>query len=124
MKCRNCSNEVDPRAVICPSCGLHPLKGDKFCQSCGSETFKTDVACVQCGMALKSSSKDWLTTLLLNLFLGLFGVHRFYTGSIGIGVVQLLTGGMCGIWTLVDLIMIITDSYKDGEGNPLDRSKY
>lgn len=64
-------------------------------------------------------NKDWLTTLLLCIFLGGLGVHRFYSGSIGIGVVQLLTLGGCGIWTLVDLIMIITGAYKDGNGNPL-----
>jgi TM2 domain-containing membrane protein YozV len=61
--------------------------------------------------------KDWLTTLLLCIFLGLLGIHRFYTGHILIGVVQLLTGGLFGIWTIIDLIMIITGSYKDANGN-------
>lgn len=63
--------------------------------------------------------KDWLTTLLLCLFLGGLGVHRFYTGHTGIGVVQLLTLGGCGIWALVDLIMIITGGFKDAAGQPL-----
>lgn len=64
-------------------------------------------------------NKDWLTTLLLCFFLGFLGIHRFYTGSTGIGVVQLLTAGGCGIWTLIDFIMILTGAYKDGQGNPL-----
>ena len=64
-------------------------------------------------------NKDWLTTLLLCFFLGFLGVHRFYTGSTGIGVVQLLTLGGCGIWTIVDFIMILTGAYKDGQGSPL-----
>lgn len=67
----------------------------------------------------QSEQKDWLTTLLLCIFLGGIGVHRFYTGHTAIGVIQLLTAGGCGIWWLVDLIMIITDSYKDSNGFPL-----
>ena len=63
--------------------------------------------------------KDWLTTLLLNIFLGFLGIHRFYTGNTAIGVVQLLTFGGCGIWALVDFIMILTESYVDGNGNKL-----
>ena len=47
---------------------------------------------------------------------------RFYTGHIVIGVIQLLTVGGCGIWTLIDLIMIITDSYRDSNGLPLVKS--
>ena len=65
--------------------------------------------------------KDWMTTLLLCIFLGWLGVHRFYTGHIAIGVIQLLTGGGCGIWWLIDFIMILTDSYKDSNGFPLVR---
>ncbi|MFZ1694582.1 MAG: TM2 domain-containing protein [Flavobacteriales bacterium] len=63
--------------------------------------------------------KDWLTTLLLCIFLGGLGVHRFYTGHTMIGVVQLLTLGGCGIWSLVDLIMIAIGSFKDAQGNAL-----
>jgi len=63
--------------------------------------------------------KDWLTTLLLCLFTGGVGGHRYYTGHIGIGIVQTLTLGGCGIWALVDLIMILTDNFKDARGLPL-----
>lgn len=63
--------------------------------------------------------KDWLTALLLCLFLGYLGIHRFYTKHIVIGVVQLLTMGGCGVWALIDLIQIITESYKDADGHKL-----
>lgn len=102
-----------------------------YCQYCGNEVSEKAVICVDCGCQLKPNNfagssnavegKDWLTTLLLCIFLGGLGIHRFYTGSTAIGVVQLLTLGCCGIWTLIDFIMILTDAYKDGEGRSLVR---
>lgn len=68
------------------------------------------------------SDKNWLATLLLCLFLGGIGVHRFYVGKVGTGILQLITLGGCGIWTLIDLIMIITGSFTDKEGNKITNS--
>ncbi|MDH5656109.1 MAG: TM2 domain-containing protein [Spirochaetia bacterium] len=68
-----------------------------------------------------NEQKDWMITLLLCLFVGVMGVHRFYVGKIGSGVAQLLTFGGCGIWSLIDLVMIITGSFKDSEGRDLLR---
>jgi TM2 domain-containing membrane protein YozV len=70
-------------------------------------------------LATGGEGKEWLTALLLCIFLGYLGIHRFYTGHTAIGIVQLVTLGGCGIWTLIDLIMIATGSYKDKNGNPL-----
>lgn len=69
-----------------------------------------------------AEQKDWLTTLLLAIFLGGLGVHRFYTGHTMIGVVQLLTLGGCGIWALIDIIQIATGNFRDSQGNPLLKS--
>ena len=66
------------------------------------------------------SEKDWLVTLLLCLFLGGIGAHRFYVGKIGTGVIQLLSCGGCGIWYIVDLIMIITGKFTDSEGKTIE----
>lgn len=54
---------------------------------------------------------------LVMLFLGVFGIHRFYVGKIGSGIVQLLTFGCLGIWTLIGFIMILVGSFKDSNGN-------
>ena len=64
-----------------------------------------------------NSEKNWLTTLLLSIFLGSLGVHRFYAGKIGTGILMLLTLGGCGIWYWIDLIMIIMGKFTDKDGN-------
>ncbi len=61
--------------------------------------------------------KSQLIALLLVIFLGVFGIHRFYLGYIGIGIIQLLTAGGFGIWALIDLIRIITGDLKPKNGN-------
>jgi hypothetical protein len=71
------------------------------------------------GMMAPGEAKSWMVTLLLCIFAGGFGVHRFYVGKIGSGVAQLLTVGGCGIWALVDLIMILTGKFTDAQGRPL-----
>jgi len=66
-----------------------------------------------------AQQKDWLTALLLCIFLGGFGAHRFYTGHTGTGVVQLLTLGGCAVWAIIDLVQIITGNFRDANGQPL-----
>jgi len=125
MYCRNCGNEVSEKAVICVACGTPPKAGNKYCHNCKAETAYNTTICMKCGVSLNDENsftgegKDWLTTLLLCLFLGYLGIHRFYTKHTAIGVIQLLTVGGCGIWALIDLIQILTGSFKDADGNKL-----
>ena len=65
------------------------------------------------------SSKNWYIATGLCLFLGVFGVHRFYTGNLIIGAIQLVTMGVGGLWTLIDFLLLLTGHYVDGDGNRL-----
>jgi len=62
------------------------------------------------------SDKGFVPAALLCFFLGVFGVHRFYVGKVGTGILQLVTLGGLGIWALIDLIMIICGAFKDKNG--------
>ena len=66
-----------------------------------------------------TSNKSRLVALLLCFFLGEFGIHRFYVGKIGTGILWLLTVGLFGIGWLVDLIMILVGAFRDNVGEPL-----
>ncbi|MDR3205110.1 MAG: TM2 domain-containing protein [Deltaproteobacteria bacterium] len=88
--CSNCAKMVSADALNCPDCG-HPLPGP-------------------------SSPKSKLVVGLLCVFLGSFGIHRFYVGKIGTGILMLLTFGGFGFWTLIDLVYCFCDSFTDSNG--------
>jgi TM2 domain-containing membrane protein YozV len=62
------------------------------------------------------SPKSRLAAALLCFFLGCFGAHRFYLGKTGTAILMLVTLGGVGIWALVDLIFILTGSFRDKDG--------
>ena len=63
------------------------------------------------------SEKNFVVTLVLAAILGFLGVDRFYLGKIGTGILKLITLGGFGIWTLIDVILIATESARDKKGN-------
>jgi hypothetical protein len=63
--------------------------------------------------------KNKWVAFFLCLFLGTLGIHRFYVGKIGTGILYLLTFGLLGIGALIDFILILVNSFRDKAGYPL-----
>lgn len=105
-----------------------------FCSNCGARINDKSVVCVKCGVTIdpmtvaqKTISSEWLATVLLCVFLGCFGMHRFYTKNTSIAVVQLILGLLScwiisEIWALIDLIILLTGNYKTGDGQLLTQN--
>ncbi|MCB2290657.1 TM2 domain-containing protein [Clostridium sp. CS001] len=106
--------------MFCPKCGSQNDDGSNFCKTCGINLLiqpgNTGVQTI--------SNKNWLVTLLLCIFLGGFGIHRFYVGKTGTGILMVLTFGGFGIWSLIDLIMIATNVFTDINGLHLNKNMY
>jgi hypothetical protein len=108
----------------------HSVRPTKFCQSCGAIIDALATQCPVCGQAqplpvqyggpsmpVRSySSRRLLPAVILCGFFGVFGVHRFYMGKIGTGILQLLTAGGLGIWWMIDLIMLVIGRFRDKDG--------
>lgn len=94
----------------------------KICPNCKKQIHKDASRCQYCKawLAGKIKPRKHIDTLLLAQFLGVYGVHRFYTGYYLIGIIQLLTLGGCGIWSTIDFITICFNNYKDANALPLE----
>ncbi len=131
MFCRNCGNMMNDQAVVCVACGVPTGKGNNYCPVCGDATNSLAQVCVKCGVNLNNvgtEQKSKLAAGLFGIFLGGFGVHRFYLGYVGIGLAQLLISVLScfflspfiWIWGLIEGILILSGSMnRDAKGNLL-----
>ncbi len=117
--------------MFCKNCGKEIETGTKFCPNCGESVSFEIVNLNSSNSKSKNiSPKSRTIAALLAFFLGAFGIHRFYVGKVGTGILQLLldlllftTGtlfimlGFAGcIWALIDFIVIICGNFKDKNG--------
>jgi TM2 domain-containing membrane protein YozV len=129
MFCRNCGNEMDPRAVVCVKCGLPAGQGLNYCPNCGQPTPPDAAICGSCGVPFAPMpmpvGKSKVAAGLLGIFLGGFGIHRFYLGYTTIGILQIVvtlaTCGIGSIWGFIEGILILCGQNitTDSNGVPL-----
>ena len=117
VKFKNCDNQSGPTfsknkseifMIKYPNGTSTVMEESKSNSSKVSETF-TD-----------KTNKSFVIAVLLWFFLGILGIHRFYLGHIGMGVLYLLTGGLCGIGWLIDGILFLTGGLKPKNGDYID----
>lgn len=108
--------------VYCPDCGAPMAPDDRFCSSCRWDAERpTEHAQRQPPKSPRNlgtpSDKNRLTTLILCIVAGFMGVHRFYAGRAGSGVLWLLSFGLLGVGWIYDIVMIATGEFVDDKGN-------
>lgn len=106
----------------CPLCGA-PMESDT-CDYCGHTKDKEQSTLAQSleinytqNYAYRTcSNKDIRIALLLCVFFGILGVHRFYVGDIKIGLLYLFTGGILCLGWFYDIVKILRGSFRDKYG--------
>jgi len=119
--CTKCAAQIPQNASICPVCGANQNEpaAQQFQQPGVNQQPNNQNQQQPTG---KTGEKDKSNTLILaNLpyYIQINEIHRIYTGHIGIGILQFITFGGCWIWTLIDIIQIISGKYTDAEGRHL-----
>ncbi len=65
---------------------------------------------------MENSPKSYVATILLCFFLGTLGIHRFYVGKIGTGILMVITAGGFGIWQIIDFVVAVVGNFRDKKG--------
>jgi TM2 domain len=105
--------DVSTQIVYCARCGGVMSATDRFCHACGWEVGSSEAPRIPAPAVVNPSDRNRLTALLLCVFLGPFGAHRFYVGKVGTGLIWLFTLGFLGVGVVYDLIFIATGEFRD-----------
>lgn len=115
MYCSKCGKEIDNDAIICPLCGVATQNFNTVQKNSQPQVVinntntntnvnkNSNVTGIEVGRRVKNK---WIA-LLLCIFLGCFGVHKFYEGKIGMGILYLFTMGISGIGVIIDFIVLL-----------------
>ena len=120
-KCIECGEEISVNAEICPNCGVRQISTTetKFCKDCGAKIPKKAEICPKCGVRQMNSVSSTLSNIttdknkttagVLALILGGIGIHKFYLGQTGKGILYILLcwTGIPGLLALIEGIQIL-----------------
>lgn len=133
-KCPSCGADVTPGAAFCPNCGAELPKTPQQAQQAAKAAPAPQPQPAQqptivinnsntntntnkaSGVDMMTSPKSRWLALALCFFLGEFGIHRFYVGKIGSGILYLCTCGLFGIGWILDFFKILFGSFRDKYG--------
>ena len=115
MFCSNCGKKIDDKAVVCIHCGCAVGNYGQAANNQGNITIVNSNTM----NGATARNRSWLVALILAIFGGVLGLHRFYTGYFGIGILQLISLGGLGIWWLIDIIAMVLHCYECADGGKL-----
>ena len=108
--CKHCGAKIAEDAVICTACGRQVEELKSSTQNpnivINNTNANSNVNANIVGAYNRTPKNKWVS-LLLCIFLGFFGAHKFYEGKIGMGILYLFTGGLFMIGTIVDFFVIL-----------------
>lgn len=122
--CKDCLVEVDGK-MVCRDDVTRMVQDSKVAATAAAAPVNVNVSNINTNTntntmgAMAYPQKSKITALLLCLFLGGIGAHRFYVGKVGTGLIYLFTVGFFGIGALIDFIMILVGAFRDKAGMPL-----
>ena len=122
LDCMYCKGKLARGMTTCPQCGA-PVSSQNDPEPASISDFLRKAVNTVVGdeEARKSGKKNRYLAALFGIFLGAFGVHNFYLGRTGRGVVQILLfwTGISAVWGFIEGLLCLFGQYKDGEGRPL-----